>query len=383
MRHAMNVDFNLGILEELIRQNTDKGTLVESRFPKINDWLKEAKKPTFNQLVSLANYFDVPFGYFFLDEVPQQEYPIPHFRTSNTRPFKPSNNLIETINILEERQEWAKDILIDLRSDALPFANSISTQTSIKTAAQMIRDILKLPVNWIKNENITTWGDAFGVLLKRTEDAGIFVVINGVVNNDTHKKLDVSEFRGFVLYNEFAPFIFINGNDFTSGKIFTLIHEITHVLTGKSASFDYKELLPADNAIERYCDSVAAEFLVPKDKLAVEYNKLGGNYDALAKEFKVSKLVIARRLLDSDLITKATFLESYKSYSGNEMKKSTSGGGNFYNTAPYRISKRFFNLIYSSVKQNKILYREAFQLTGLSGKSFDGYVKTHFDTIDK
>lgn len=78
---------------------------------------------------------------------------------------------------------------------------------------------------------------------------GVFVVMNGVVNNNNKRKLDVTEFRGFVLHDEYAPFVFINNNDAVSGKIFTLIHEIARILLGKTASFDLRHLQPADDDI--------------------------------------------------------------------------------------------------------------------------------------
>ncbi len=241
----------------------------------------------------------------------------------------------------------------------------------------MIRDILKLQPNWTVTENLTTWKEAFRLLIDRAEAAGIFVVINGVVDNNTSRNLDINEFRGFVLYDNYAPFIFINSKDFISGKIFTLIHELVHILIGKSASFDFTDLLPANNAIEEFCDAVTAEFLVPKDILLKEFERVENNYDVLARIFKVSRIVIARRLLDLNKITKNEFLKAYNSFktTSTEITIKTDSGGDFYNTAPYRIGREFFKLVYNAVKQNKMLYRDAFKLTKLKPSSFDRYIK--------
>ncbi len=377
----MQVNFNINILKQLLVQQPDKADAITSKFPKIDEWKQDIKKPTFNQLADLANYFNIPFGYFFLKDIPVKEYPIPHYRTVNQGVFSHSEELLDTIQILEERQNWATDILKEFDKDSLDFAGSITTEISIQKAAEQIREILDVTENWAKTHNFATWYDAFKFLVTKTENAGIFVVINGVVGNNSHRVLNVSEFRGFVLFDEFAPFIFINNNDFVSSKIFTLIHEIAHILIGKSASFDYSNLQPANNIIEDFCDAVAAEFLVSTESLLFNLTKIGKDYQKLAFHYKVSKIVIIRRLYDLGKITYEEFLEDLnslriiKSESKKLSDKATTG--DFYNTAPYRISRNFFNLLYASIKQNKILYRDAFRLSGLSPKSFDGYVEKY------
>lgn len=377
----MNVSFNINILNQLLLRDTERARDVTARFPKIYEWTNNQSWPTYLQLVSLANYFNIPFGYFFLNAIPERKYPIPHYRSISDRSFKPSQDLLETIQLVQKRQEWAKDILKEFQSP-LKFAKSISTKTSIADAAILVRQILGLPINWSESANLETWNDAFKYLLNKTEEAGIFVVVNGIVNNNTSRALNISEFRGFVLYDNYAPFIFINNRDFITGKIFTIVHEIVHILIGESASFDFTNLMPADNTIEEYCNAVTAEFLVPKSILETHFEKTGAKFDTIAKIFKVSRIVIARRLLDLKKISKKEFIEAYNSFRNTSIEnpnvdKKEGGGGDFYNTAPYRISRNFFNLVYTSVKQEKMLYRDAFRLTGLSAKTFDGYVKEY------
>ncbi|WP_233499908.1 ImmA/IrrE family metallo-endopeptidase [Geobacillus thermoleovorans] len=110
----------------------------------------------------------------------------------------------------------------------------------------------------------STWQEALRNLIRKTEDIGIIVVINGVVGNNTHRKLDVAEFRGFVLIDDYAPLIFINGRDGKAAQMFTLAHELAHIWYGASAAFDLKNLQPADAEIENACNKAAAEFLFLK-----------------------------------------------------------------------------------------------------------------------
>jgi Zn-dependent peptidase ImmA (M78 family) len=372
----MKVEFNTTILDQLLYKHTEKSNTIASKFPKIDEWKKEKSQPTIKQLINLANFFNIPFGYFFLEKLPIIKYPVPHYRSGKEENFVPSDELLEMIRTIEERQNWARDLRKDL-SEVLPFANSITIDTPIKNATQKIREVLQVSEKWSNHDSIKTWNDAFRFLIRRTEEAGIFVAVNGIVNNNTRKKLKVEEFRGFVLHDNYAPFIFINNNDFVSGKIFTIAHEIAHILIGKSASFENKELLPASVGVEQFCNSVAAEFLVPENILSNEFERVGKDYKSLSNSFRVSQLVIARRLYDLKGITKPEFETAYKSFKTFKSEKTVkaTNGGNFYNTATYRIGRSFFDLIYSSARQHKILYRDAFRLTTLTPKSFDGYVK--------
>lgn len=373
----MRIDFNIDILNNLVHEYPERSILAKSHFSSFDQWLADKQKPTVNQLISLAHLFQIPFGYFFLNQLPVKEYPIPHFRTQTNRPFNPSQELSDTVETLMERQQWARDILLDWRETKLSYANHYTTSTPVVKSSEEIRNILNTPEDWA--QSAASWTEALRFLVEKAEAAGIFVVMNGVVNNNNQRKLDVNEFRGFVLHDEYAPFVFINNNDAVSGKIFTLIHEIAHVLLGKSASFDLRQLQPADSDIEQYCNPVAAEFLVPQAHLKEALQQTGTNYELLARKFKVSQIVVARRLLDLKAISKADFFAFYDNHIKREFKQKEAAGGNFYNTVPYRISRRFFRIIYNAVRENKLLYTDAFRLTNLKAKTFDQYIKKHLD----
>ncbi|MFO8066891.1 MAG: ImmA/IrrE family metallo-endopeptidase [Bacteroidales bacterium] len=369
MGKIVRVDFNTDILQELKEQKPDIWTMYAAKEPKLSQWATGEAKPTVNQLEKIAKKFHIPFGYFFLNELPERESPIPHFRTKEGDTFKPSDNLLETIETLMRRQEWIEDILLDWGEEKLNFASSVTLDTPIEETVDIIRKILNIENGWARD--MPTWTNAFRFLRERTEEAKIFTVVNGVVNNNTRRKLDVNEFRGFVLYNDIAPFVFINNNDAISGKIFTIVHEIVHILLGKSASFDLRELQSSDNEIELYCNKCTAEFLVPKADLLKEFDQTGLDYNLLAGIFKVSSIVIARRLLDLGKITKKEFHEFYRDHIAQDYKVQKGNGGNFYNTVPTRLSKRFISIITKAAHRNDILYRDAFKITGLKADTFD------------
>lgn len=122
--------------------------------------------------------------------------------------------------------------------------------------------------SWLSGNTIqATWSAALQELQSKIEEAGIIVVVNSVVGNNTHRKLDVGEFRGFVLVDEYAPLVFVNGADGKAAQMFTLAHEVAHLWFGSSAAFDLRALQPADNDTELASNRAAAEFLVPHGEL--------------------------------------------------------------------------------------------------------------------
>lgn len=210
----------------------------------------------------------------------------------------------------------------------------------------------------------------------KIEDIGIFLSANDIVGYNTHRPLNPEEFRGFVLVDKYAPFIFVNNRDFKAAQMFTLVHELAHVWIGRSAAFDLHDLSPAQDAVESACDTIAAEFLVPTDSLAQKWIKFGRErnpYQVGAHHFKVSEVVIARRALDTQLITKEEFREFYQGQQQvAKAKRKDGSGGDFYNTANTRIGKTFLRHIIGAVKEGRLLYSGAYNLTGLNRRTFDG-----------
>ncbi|GIV23771.1 MAG: hypothetical protein KatS3mg025_1430 [Bacteroidia bacterium] len=237
-----------------------------------------------------------------------------------------------------------------------------------------MREALKLETTWAAS--LPTWTDALRTLCQRAEEAGILVVINSIVGNNTHRKLSVAEFRGFVLVDAYAPLVFLNGADSKAAQMFTLAHELAHVWLGYSASFDLYELQPAHDAIEQACNRIAAEFLVPAQPFQEfwpEAKRRPKPFQALARRFKVSAIVAARRALDLRLIAQEEFRAFYHDYIRREQRAAPSaeGGGDFYATQIPRLGRRFAEVVMQAVKEGSLLYHEAYRLTGLYGRTFD------------
>lgn len=352
---------------------------IHRRFPKLDDWLSGTSLPTLRQLEDFARATATPFGYLFFPEPPDERLSIPHFRTlGDAHLDRPSAELLETVQVMERRQQWMREYLIDQGQEPLPFVRSASLADEIEQIAADMRATLGLTEGWTAQQ--PNWSAALRELQRKIEDAGILVVVNSVVGNNTHRKLDVAEFRGFVLVDEYAPLIFVNGADGKAAQMFTLAHEVAHVWFGSSAAFDLRELQPADDETELACNRTAAEFLVPAAELTQLWQSVRqrpDRFQAIARQYKVSEIVAARRAQDIDLITRREFLDFYERYREAERASASQneGGGNFYLTQNLRLGRRFTEAVVRAVGEGKLLRREAYGLTGLHGGTFDEYAR--------
>lgn len=350
------------------------------RFPKFAQWETGEVKPTLKQLEALAKKTLTPLGYFFLDAPPEDRLPIPDFRTLDDRAVhRPSPNLLDTVQMMQRRQAWMREFLIEQGQPRLPFVGAAEpTDDPIEVAAR-IRQVLGAGDGWAARQR--TWEDALRALRHAVEEAGILIVTNGIVGNNTRRKLDPAEFRGFVLADAYAPLVFINGADGKAAQIFTIAHELAHVWFDKSAAFDLRELQPAEDRTEIACNKVAAEFLVPERELRALWPvaRQGTEpFQVIARNFKVSTLVAARRALDLELIDRDAFFDFYRNYLEEERRfvARRKPGGDFYANQNGRVGRRFAYAVVRAAKEGRLLYREAYQLTGLQGKTFDKYAKS-------
>jgi len=364
------------------RSGLDEMELTK-KFRYLREWENEEKQPTLKQLEQFAHKTRTPLGYLFLEHPPEEKLPIPHFRTPRNEPIlRPSPDLLETVETMQRRQEWMREYLVEEREDELPFVGSITLRTDIVQAAESIRNVLGLRTNWAQQHD--WWAQASTALREAVDNAGILVTRNGVVGNNNYRKLDIEEFRGFVLVDHHAPVVFINGADYEGAQLFTIAHELAHVWLGSGSAFNLLNLQPFDDDGEKYCDMVAAEFLVPEVELRDVWREAGREaepFKFLSRRFKVSPIVVARRALDLAFISRDRFFEFYTEYKDDQderieqRKKAKKRSGNFYNTQNVRIGKRFASAVYRAAKEGRLLYRDAYRLTGLHGNTFDNYFR--------
>jgi transcriptional regulator with XRE-family HTH domain len=227
----MKVDFiSPSILRELSQRFPESAQKARKRFKAFDRWLAGEDYPTYRQLVQLSKIFDIPFGDFFLEKLPQIKLPF----EGGTKNFQ------DAVRHAQKVQNWARELLIEFGYEELEFAG--------KYRGGFDEDFLVKELKSFFGEVKT-----LDEMVERVEKKGVFVLRSGYIKN-VRRTLDPKEFKGFVLCDSIAPVVFINNKDTVQGKAFTLVHAIVHILMGESAVFDWE-------CKDKACFKVSAKFL--------------------------------------------------------------------------------------------------------------------------
>lgn len=337
-------------------------------FPKFDAWERGDAFPTLKQVEAFAKATYTPVGYLFLSEPPVEKAPIPDFRTlGGPRLAHPSPNLLETVYVCQQRQAWYQEFAQITGEPPRDFVGSVTISDSPDSVADTMRDALKFDLE--ARRLCRTWTEALRHFIEQADALGVLVMCSGIVRNNTHRPLDPEEFRGFALADSLAPLVFINGKDTKAAQMFTLAHELAHIWLGQSALSDAGAFAVPAHEVEAWCNRVAAELLVPLSLIRGEFRPEAGLSDEvarLARRFKVSTLVILRRILDAEGIASETFRGAYDAEVSRLRTLTTGSGGDFYPTQAARVSKRFARALVVSTLEGHTLYRDAFQMLGVS-----------------
>jgi len=341
----------------------------------IEAWEQGKTRPPFRKAQDLANTLRIPFGFLFLSEPPREKTPIPDLRTVvEGQAAALSPDFLELLNDVLVKHEWYREYLEELRVEKLPFVGKFRIADGIEPVSADLSSFLSVEES---RRASYTWDEFLRQLSRAAEAQGILVMRSGIVRGNTRRKLSVNEFRGFVISNKLAPLVFINGRDSKAAQIFTLVHELVHIWIDRSGILnpDPKEV-PAEqkNAIERFCNSVTAEVLVPQSdflkSLPAAFND--ETIQKLAAHYRVSSIVILRRAYELRTITKSSFFnllekeqQKQRQREQKEEEEPTAGGGNFYVTLPVRNSRRFTETVLNALQADRVSHREAASLLGV------------------
>jgi Zn-dependent peptidase ImmA (M78 family) len=341
----------------------------------LEEWISGKKLPTISQLEKFSGKTHIPLGYFFLKTPPDEQCKLTEFRTLHSAPLKKlSRELFETTLQMEGIQEWMQDHLIRTGAGKNRFTGSINPKQTVFESAKIVRDFLRLEIDWFKTRKSAD--GSFRHLRNAISSAGILVMKSGIVGNNTRRKLDINEFRAFSLIDDYAPLIFINAKDSPEGKVFSIIHELIHVGVGRNGIFNssQNDYPVHGNSIETFCNGVTAELLMPfglfREKWHESREHTLAKIAALSRYFKCSQLAIARRALDSGFLKQEEYaLVSYRS--NTAIPKRSDIRVKFADRKVSSLDHHFLLALYSSVKEGKTLYTDAYWLTGTKISSFE------------
>jgi len=278
----------------------------------IGAWESGELRPSLAQIRKASEVYRRPLAVFFLPEPPQDFATLRDFRRLPADvPAEYSPNLRFMVRQTRARQEWLRGLLESEGRQPLAFVGSAQLSADPTELAQTIRQTIGVDPHEI--QACRTREDALRLWLSRSEAMGIFVFQAG---NLRWEKIDVAEARGFVLCDEYAPFVFLNAQDAKAAQVFTLAHELVHLWLNASGVSNLKTAskpTTETEKIEVFCNKVAAEILIPQAAFQARWEQeakdktLEERIQSQSKHFKVSEWVISRRLLDWGQISKAKY----------------------------------------------------------------------------
>ena len=329
--------------ENIAKRERDRERIVEGRL-------------TVPQAEKLAKKARIPFGYLFLSQPPEIERPaIPDLRqVQDALPL--SDDFYETYEDVLAKQQWLIEYLTEAGAPELPFVGRFADKNN-RTAAAIAADMRReLGLNDDDRRKSPDASSYFSRLSAKAEALGVLVFKTSYVKANTRRPLSEREFRGFAVAHELVPLVFVNGSDAQVAAVFTLIHELAHIWIGVSGVSD---VTPGrfGHPVERLCNQIAASLLVPGDSFLEQW---AGPQDLerVAKYFRVSKLVIARRALDNKLVDQAF----YDDVAAHSQRSKSKAKVTALVTIPIRNSKTFTRTIVASAMSGQTLLRDAASL---------------------
>lgn len=359
---AKRLHINGDVLLSYIEKSGVEFDKLQEKIKDIDLFVGGEKMPTYNQLEKIASTISIPAGLLVLNSPVNVSTQRLSFRTPNSATINQmSSELRDTIIEMQEKQSFLQeqiDDTVDLHNQ------NLTDLTDHMMIAERIRTKLQLPIDHLSSSK----NNPIRYFRNMISNIGVFVFFNGKIRDNTHRPLNPKEFRGFSLKSTKAPIIFINQKDSPNAQLFTMIHELAHLfiddegISQASEQRDYTHIKK-----EALINHVTAEILVPKVLFEKETNT---DLELLSKKYKVSRYVIARRLLDFKRITEDEYKTLVKSLKSSAPLREKPTGGNYKNNLLFRVDDTFYRFVHNAVMQDRVSYTEAFRLIGVGYKGF-------------
>ena len=331
--------------------------------------------PDLNLAKKLAKLYGISFAVLYMTSIPKNIQPkINDFRQLDS---KLSRNAIFLMRKLINHQEWVKNYLISNNSKELDFVGIISINTKVEDAIFKIQDALNIKVNFDKDSKYN-----FDNIKELLENNNIFVSVGNSYNFNYHSFVEVKEIRGFAIADKISPFIFVNSSDTDNAKLFTLIHELVHIFIGETGISDIAFTnINKQNKIEKYCNKVASEFLLPEN-IFNDYwsNFISENIEEkisfISSKLPVSKLSILVKAKYFGYVEENIFDELFNKFSKVKFKnKILSGQPDPYYIKRNLNTKKFSNYVLDAYYDNNITLKDTCNLLSIKPYKLEKYIK--------
>ena len=338
-----------------------------------------AEQPSRSLLVKMAKQYRRPLLTFYLAAPPRVEQRGSDFRTLPDDYSERDEALVDTlIRDVRARQSMVRSILEDEdEAIPLPFVGAMQRADGMAAILESMGTTLQHPLAEFRRQQTPT--GAFQVLRDRAEDAGVFVLLIGNLGSH-HTALDVETFRGFAIADPFAPFVVINDQDSRSAWSFTLVHELVHIWLGQTGVSGGA----ADVDIERFCNDVASEFLLPAHEIDTHVWRSIAGIDALqaaidtfASERNVSRSMVVYKLYRQGVISRELWnglsdrfrrLWHEERSRNRERAREQDGGPTFYIVRRHRIGGALIRLTARMLMVGALSTTKAGRVLGVQAK---------------
>jgi len=347
------------------------------------------KDPTRAMLKKMSKQYHRPLLTFYLAEPPAKGDRGEDFRKLPSIKSSKNEALLDAlIRDVLARQSLFRSALIDEEEEnevRLDFIDSKSTNDGVENVLQSIKDYLKFDLEEFRKKNKIS--DAFKILRKKVEDIGVYVLLLGNLGSH-HTNLDVETFRGFALSDPYAPFVIINDQDSRSAWSFTLLHELTHLFlgqTGVSGAYPFTQ-------IEKFCNDVASEFLLPSQELdlfehihQLSDDEIIEEINKFSRKRNISRSMVAYRIYRANLINKDRWLYLHRTFNNQwhqtqkiqrkNVRKST-GAPSYYVVRRHRLGSAILKTTKRFMGTGALTTTKASTVLGVKPKNVQKLLET-------
>ena len=346
---------------------------------KLKEWEDGTQQPTINQAETLARAYRRPFALFFLPEIPRDFQPLQDYRRKTSKPLGTASVFI--IREVQQKQAWISEVYEENQDKKLSLVGKFSLRDNpVDVADDILRTLDINPFHYSLDRPIREWID-------KAESKGIFISRTSFIHS--RLKLDSEELQGFTISDPYAPFVFINSEDWDAPQLFTLVHELAHIWIAESGISN--EIEPdiksreTFHPVERFCNEVAANALMPTITMRSLNIRSFDSSDSVfrtAKKFGISSFALLYRALKLEIITiqkyrllKAEAQKDFDDYllrqeEKKAMKLVSTGGPNPYLLRLNKNSRLFTQIVLDAFRGGSIDPAQASSLLNTQVNNF-------------